>query len=62
MSGSSSARPSAATAAVGLDHVRLTYHYLDVGDMDGLASLFAEEVGLLRPGSSPIRSRAAIKA
>ncbi len=62
MSGSLSIRSSAAVAATGLDHARLAYHYLDTGDMDGFASLFAEEVELLCPGAAPIRSRAAIEA
>jgi hypothetical protein len=29
-----------AVAAVGVDHVRLSYHYLDQGDLDGYESLF----------------------
>jgi hypothetical protein len=38
--------PSAAVAAIGVDHVRLLYAYLDVGELDGYASLTHEDVQL----------------
>ncbi|MEV6692777.1 nuclear transport factor 2 family protein [Micromonospora sp. NPDC051196] len=38
----------AATAA-GVDHVRLSYHYLNIGDIDGFGSLFDENVQVQRP-------------
>ncbi|MEU6024676.1 nuclear transport factor 2 family protein [Micromonospora sp. NPDC047134] len=39
---------SAATA-VGVDHVRLSYHYLNIGDIDGYGSLLDENVQVQRP-------------
>ncbi|WP_430789495.1 nuclear transport factor 2 family protein [Actinoplanes sp. G11-F43] len=38
-----------ATTAAGVDHVRLSYHYLDTGDFDGYASLLDEHVRVQRP-------------
>ncbi|MES4891334.1 nuclear transport factor 2 family protein [Streptomyces sp. NPDC096012] len=44
-----------AVAAAGVKHVLLTYHYLDIGDFDGYASLTEKDVTLSHPGS-PLRS------
>jgi len=47
--------PDIASAAV--DHVRLGYYYLDIGDIDGYGSLFDEQVVLRYPGVGPVRGR-----
>ena len=49
------------TLAAALDHVRLSYHYLDAGDIDGYSSLFEEEVVLKVPGFPPMQGRAALE-
>ncbi|MEU7787967.1 nuclear transport factor 2 family protein [Amycolatopsis sp. NPDC049159] len=49
------------TVAVGIDHVRLSYHYLDIGDIDGYGSLFTADAVLHYPGMAPIRGRGAIE-
>ncbi|SDO45753.1 nuclear transport factor 2 family protein [Lentzea jiangxiensis] len=36
------------STAAGVDHVRLSYHYLDTGDLDGYASLLHEDMQLKR--------------
>jgi ketosteroid isomerase-like protein len=41
--------PSTAVTAAGLDHVRLSYHYLDTGDIDGYGSLLDEDAQVCRP-------------
>ncbi|WP_330172398.1 nuclear transport factor 2 family protein [Streptomyces sp. NBC_01498] len=43
-----SPRSTAATAA-GIDHVRLSYHYRDTGDIDAFGSLLHEDVQVKRP-------------
>ncbi|MFD5826759.1 nuclear transport factor 2 family protein [Lentzea sp. NPDC060358] len=43
--------PSAATLAAGVDHVRLSYLYLDAGDLDAYASLLHEDVQVRQPGT-----------
>lgn len=53
--------PNALVIATGIDHVRLSYHYLDIGDFDGYGSLFAVDAVLHYPGLAPIRGRAAIE-
>ncbi len=55
------ARPSAAAGALGIDHVQLSYHYLDIGDLDGYGSLFTADAVLHFPGMAPIRGRCAIE-
>ncbi|MEV6874253.1 nuclear transport factor 2 family protein [Amycolatopsis sp. NPDC051128] len=45
--------------AVGLEHVRLSYDYLNRGDTDGYASLLDTAVRLDQPGQEPIRGRRA---
>lgn len=38
----------------------LTYHYLDIGDIDGYASLTEQNVTLDHPGAPPCRGRDAV--
>lgn len=58
----SSTRPRTAGAtAAGLDHVRLSYHYLDVPDIDGYGSLFDVDAVLHAPGMSPVAGRRQIE-
>jgi ketosteroid isomerase-like protein len=52
-------RVRAAVVAVGLEHVRLSYEYLNRGDTDGYASLLDAGVRLDWPGQEPIRGRRA---
>ena len=52
---------SAVVAGVGVEHVRLSYDYLDRGDIDGFGSLLAPEAVLLRPGGHVVRGRADIE-
>ncbi|MEU5693378.1 hypothetical protein [Actinosynnema sp. NPDC020468] len=49
--------PSAATAAAGVDHVRLSYLYLDAGDLDAYASLLDEAIQLAEPETPPACGR-----
>lgn len=53
--------PSAAVTAVAVDHVRLSYHYLDTGDLDGFVSLFDPDVVLRRPGAQPVYGRGEVE-
>ncbi|MBR8743394.1 hypothetical protein DSY14_16920 [Nocardiopsis sp. MG754419] len=41
--------PNATITSLGVEHVRLSYHYLDSGDIDGYASLLADKVQIKRP-------------
>lgn len=43
--------------SVGMDHVRLSYCYLNDGDVDAYGSLFAEQAVLRQPGSRPVTGR-----
>jgi ketosteroid isomerase-like protein len=49
--------PSAAVLAAGVDHVRLSYAYLDEGDLDAYASLLHEDMQVRTPGGPPGRGR-----
>ena len=53
-------RPSASITAAGVDHVRLSYHYLDSGDLDGYGSLLDEHMRVCCPGSPPGDGRAQV--
>ncbi|HEY0697993.1 MAG TPA: nuclear transport factor 2 family protein [Micromonospora sp.] len=53
--------PSARVIEAGLDHVRLSYLYLDQGDIDGYGSLLDADAVLYRPGGEPIRGRSQIE-
>lgn len=57
--GSLRMRSTAATAA-GVDHVRLSYHYLDTGDIDGYGSLLDEDAQVRRPDLAQGRGRAEV--
>ncbi|MET9119508.1 nuclear transport factor 2 family protein [Streptomyces longwoodensis] len=46
---------SGAVTAAGIDHVRLSYHYLDIGDIDGYGSLLADDIRVVRP-DAPLRA------
>ncbi|WP_020667006.1 nuclear transport factor 2 family protein [Amycolatopsis nigrescens] len=48
---------SGTLTTVGIDHARLSYHYLDLGDMDGYASLFEADAVVRIPGKPTIRGR-----
>ena len=47
-------------SAVGADHVRLAYGYLDRGDADGYASLLDAGAVLEEPGREPVCGRQAV--
>jgi ketosteroid isomerase-like protein len=47
--------------SVAMDHVRLSYCYLDDGDVDGYCSLFTEHVVLRQPGTTPVTGRAELE-
>ncbi|QFZ21605.1 nuclear transport factor 2 family protein [Saccharothrix syringae] len=55
-------QPGAAVTAVGVEHVRLSYEYLDRSDIDGYGSLFDADAVLHRPGEQEVRGRAEIEA
>jgi hypothetical protein len=57
--GGSRTRSAVATAA-GVDHVRLSYHYLDIGDIDAYGSLLDEHVQVRRPDLAQGRGRAEV--
>ena len=44
-------------ASVATDHVRLSYHYLNVGDIDGYGSLFGEQAVLHGPDAELLCGR-----
>jgi ketosteroid isomerase-like protein len=48
--------------AAALDHVLLSYAYLDDGDLDGYGSLLAEDARLIRPGRPNVVGRDQILA
>jgi ketosteroid isomerase-like protein len=50
-------RPAAPVTAAGVDHVRLSYHYLDNGDLDAYGSLLDENAQLSRPDGPPGHGR-----
>jgi len=49
------------SSAVGLEHVWLSYDYLNRGDIDGYASLLDADARLYRPGHQPVLGRASIE-
>ncbi|GAA1298499.1 nuclear transport factor 2 family protein [Saccharothrix xinjiangensis] len=55
-------QPGVAVTAVGVEHVRLSYEYLDQRDIDGYASLFDADAVLQRPGEREVRGRDEIEA
>lgn len=52
--------PSRAVLAAGLDHVRLSYVYLDRGDFDAYGSLLDKDVQVSRPDASRASGRDAV--
>jgi hypothetical protein len=52
---------SAAIAAIGEDHTRLSYAYLNCGDIDAYASLFHADVVVRRPDATTIHGRDALE-
>jgi hypothetical protein len=56
------ARPRATgLTAAGFDHVRLSYHYLDIADIDGYGSILDIDAVLHAPGMPPVRGRRQIE-
>lgn len=53
-------RPSASVTAAGIDHVRLSYHYLDSGDIDGYGSLLDDDTQLRWPEAPVGRGQAQV--
>lgn len=53
-------RPTSLVAAVGAEHVRLMYHYLDRGDLDACGSLLDEQVRFELPGRAAVHGRNAV--
>lgn len=53
-------RPAASVTAAAVDHVRLLYHYLDVGDLDAYASLLDEHAQVYHPDAPPGHGRAEV--
>jgi hypothetical protein len=49
--------PSSPVTAAGIDHVWLSYRYLDLGDIDGYLSLLDAGMSIHRPGQQEIRCR-----
>ncbi|WP_051415695.1 nuclear transport factor 2 family protein [Nocardiopsis sp. CNT312] len=47
--------PSATVAPLGAEHVRLFYHYLDLGDTEGLVSLLDPDTRFRYPGRPTAR-------
>jgi ketosteroid isomerase-like protein len=52
--------PSAAFTESGIDHIRLSYHYRDVDDIDGYGSLLHEDVEVRQPDMPLGRGRAEV--
>jgi hypothetical protein len=52
--------PGASVTAAGVDHVRLWYHYLDIGDLDAYGSLLDEHAQVSRPDAPPGHGRAEV--
>src|SRR5690349_13209873 len=50
-------RPESGPIGAAIDHVRLSYCYLDEGDLDAYCSLFTEQVVLRQPGLHPVSGR-----
>jgi ketosteroid isomerase-like protein len=57
-----SSPPDAAVTGAAVDHVLLSYLYLDEGNLDAYASLLADDVQLKRPGQPTRSGRAAVLA
>jgi hypothetical protein len=55
--GSRGNSPITPVTAIGIEHVRLSYLYLDRGDIDGYLSLLHADFSLLMPGEREIHGR-----
>lgn len=60
--GSRGSPPNTPVTAAGIDHVRLSYLYLDRGDIDGYLSLLHADVSVRLPGYVEIRGRERVGA
>jgi ketosteroid isomerase-like protein len=60
--GSRGNSPITPVTAMGIEHVRLSYLYLDRGDIDGYLSLLHADFSLLMPGETEIHGRDRIGA
>jgi hypothetical protein len=49
--------PHSTRTGIGIDHIRLSYHYLDAGDLEDYGSLLADTARLRHPGASPAHGR-----
>jgi hypothetical protein len=58
--GTNTTRLSRACTAAGIDHVRLSYQYLDAGDIDAYGSLLDQGVQIRYPGAPVRRGRAEV--
>jgi ketosteroid isomerase-like protein len=56
----SSPPPSAMVTAAAVDHVRLSYLYLDEGNLDAFASLLDDDVQVKRPDAPEAHGRAEV--
>jgi ketosteroid isomerase-like protein len=63
MAGYGRRRPSRASAvtSIGVDHVRLSYDYLDAGNLDAYGSLLDDDVQVRRPDAAQSRGRAQVQ-
>lgn len=53
--GAQAANAPLPSTEIGADHVRLAYHYLNTGDVDGYASLVDERAVFTHPDHGPAR-------
>jgi hypothetical protein len=53
--------PAAGITSIGVDHVRLSYDYLDAGNIDAYGSLLDEDVQVRRPDAAQSRGRAQVQ-
>lgn len=54
-------RPTGDLISAAMDHVRLSYGYLDDGDIDAYCSLFITQAVARRPGARPVTGRDALE-
>lgn len=57
---SNAGRPSDLVTAAAVDHVRLSYVYLDEGNIDGYASLVEDDIQVKRPDTPDAHGRAEV--
>ncbi|GAA3228520.1 nuclear transport factor 2 family protein [Dactylosporangium siamense] len=63
MAGYGARRPArtAAVTSIGVDHVRLSYDYLDAGNLDAYGSLLDDNVQVRRPDAAQGRGRVQVQ-